>query len=726
MHTKLNKIIKLAILGLTCFSSAQTLAATSDVKISFIEINDLHANLVSHKDQVMNADGTVKVANRGGMARMATLIKNARTANPNTVVMNIGDTFHGGVEAFYTLGNAVADPLNAMGIDVGVAGNWDFYFTPAITRLRYGRITGLEQDRIEKSIPMFAEFFPIKRPNFPNLGANVKDFTDIFMPKDFFDPTTIITYQGVKVGFIGFTSDIVEQMHPLLAEGMDFAYGIEEHKNLIIKHARDLRSQGADIVVLMSELGIHKDIALSRALADMKAKGLLEAGLLDMVFSAHTHELTRSMITTAEDGSALYAPVVESGGDAYLGQLDVTMKYVNTTGRRWNKEDNWKISSKSWKILDVNESVAEDPTVKSLVTAARASFLPAADGSFRPIRALPFLFQMLKEPINTKIGHIDAGNIAHQGDMLSGVLNRTNANGNNSTFNEAFTHMLLDVSLNQNNGLPDGNVAISPGFRMGGTIPEAGFLMENGAIATGDITLEDAYRFFPMYYGAAMGEITGADLKRRVEDSLKHTYSSDAFNHGGGWSEGVAGVNVTLNLRNGDPTGLYIPGDDPSTFTPSQLSRLVALKYESGADVKDSDVVKVVGCSRLPIDYKGTLCGQPGYSNVQRIVDNNGRIELGAPGDTYEGSTYEIASNGTIIAIGPRPATMIDLFVDNLKTGYQLKSTGTAVHDISNFPVFPVAPFVQPLQGAGGYIQAAPSEDPCGYFKWKCLPGQPL
>ena len=716
-RTKTQKAI-CAMVGMACCVIGQAFAAApADVKLTFIQITDLHANLISHKDLIHKADGSTTVATRGGMARMKTLIQSVEQSNPNTIVMNIGDTFHGGVEAFYTLGNAIADPLNALGIDVGVAGNWDYYFTPAITRLRYGRITGLEQDRIERSMPAFAEFFPIKRPNYPNLGANVKDITDIMMPRDFFAPTHMLTYNGVKVGFIGFTSDIVEQMHPLLAEGMDFAFGLEEHKNLIIKHARDLRSQGADIVVLMSELGIHKDIALSKALAAMRAKGTLEAGLLDMVFSAHTHELTQTMVSKSQDGSTLYAPVVESGADSNLGRLDVTMKYKDTTTTRERlrivTEQNWTVVSKQWKILPVDESVAEDSTVKALVATARKSFLKPTDGSaFKTLHALPFLFQTLKEPIDTVIGRIDSGNIAHQNHMMSGVINRKNSG--DSTFNDAFTHMLLDISNNPKNSLPRAKVAMSPGFRMGATLPEAGFLMENNAIATGNITLEDAYRFFPMYYGAATAQTTGADLKRRVEDSLKHTYSSDVFNHGGGWATGFAGIKQTVTLANGDPRGMYVPGSSPDTFNSDQLSRVHALHYESGEEVKDNEVLTVIGCSRLPIDYKGTICGQPGYTNVQRVIEKvDGTLTVG-----------EI--NTTVIAIGPRPATMIDLFVNNLKAGYKLKTSGFVIEDLSQFSMFPGSSYMQPLEGTGGYIQTAPSEDPCGYFKWKCLPGEPL
>lgn len=686
MGNKTNKAYLQILVGAACCVMGQAFAAApANVKLTFIELNDLHANLVGHKDQVRKPDGTIGVAQRGGMARIKTLIDGARKSNPNTVVMNIGDTFHGGVEAFYSLGNAVADPLNALGIDVGVAGNWDYYFTPAITRARYGRIVGLERDLVEATIPGFDNPVPIKRPNYPNLGANMKDITDIIGPKDFFAPTHMIERQGVKIGFIGFTSDIVEEMHPLLAEGMDFAYGVEEHKNLIIDHARSLRKQGADIVVLMSELGIHKDIELSKALAQMKSSGALEGGLLDMVFSAHTHEATSTMITATEDGRTLYAPVVESGNDGYLGRLDVTMKYKDSTTtriapRRTTTEQNWAVAAKAWKLLPVDESVAENPIVKKLVDAERAVFLKPNPN----IRALPFMMQSLDQSINTVIGHIDEGSIVHQNELLSGVINRNHSN--ESTFNNVFTQMLLDWSRDPKLDIADAKVSISPAFRMGATLPEAGYLMENGAIASGDITLEDAYRFFPMYYGVVTAQTTGADLKRRMEFSLKHTYSSDAFNHGTGWATAWGGVKQTLNLANGDPV------DD------SQLSRVLALHYDSGEEVKDDELVTVIGCRRLPIDYPGTVCGQPGFVNEQTVKTPGGKL----------------------------PASMVDMFVSALKNGYKMKTSKTSVDDLSRFAMYPDTPFIQPLEGTGGYQQTAPSEDPCGYFKWKCQPGQPL
>lgn len=75
---------------------------------------------------------------------------------------------------------------------------------------------------------------------------------------------------------------------------------------------------------------------------------------------------------------------------------------------------------------------------------------------------------------------------------------------------------------------------------------------------------------------------------------------------------------------------------------------------------------------------------------------------------------------------GVQPVSMIDLFVDPLKRGYKLKTSKTSVWDLGRFAMFPTTPFIQPLEGTGGYVQPVPAKDPCGNLKWKRQPDQPL
>ena len=201
-------------------------ALAKKTTVTFIELNDLHAHLVPHLDVVSDGKGGTKVASRGGLTRIATLVKQIRADNPNNVLMNIGDTFHGGAEAFFTVGNAIADPINSLGIDVGVPGNWDFYYSPPMFRARFGQIdTNLFTDVFTVGIPFMGTDVEIKRPNYVNLGANMADITDPFFPEDFLPATHMMDINGIKIGFIGLTSDIVADMHDFLAQGFDFFPG---------------------------------------------------------------------------------------------------------------------------------------------------------------------------------------------------------------------------------------------------------------------------------------------------------------------------------------------------------------------------------------------------------------------------------------------------------------------------------------------------------------------
>ena len=87
---------------------------------------------------------------------------------------------------------------------------------------------------------------------------------------------------------------------------------------------------------------------------------------------------------------------------------------------------------------------------------------------------------------------------------------------------------------------------------MGDDVPEAGYLMENGVVADGNITLEDAYRFFPMYLRPCDATTTGAHMKEVMESVLQATYSADTWNTQGGWNYGYAGMDVTVDLAAGD------------------------------------------------------------------------------------------------------------------------------------------------------------------------------
>ncbi|MBL1277419.1 MAG: 5'-nucleotidase C-terminal domain-containing protein [Ectothiorhodospiraceae bacterium] len=504
--------------------------------ISLIELNDLHAHLTEHMDYNY-ANGGVSVVKRGGLARIATAIKDIRQENPYSIVMNIGDTYHGGVEALYTNGNAIVDPLNAMGIDIGVPGNWDYAYGPSVTRARFSEAGRFGNDET-------------KKVNYDNLAANVTSTT----PQVFLPATKIITMNGIDIGFIGLSSDIVPRMFSGFAIGFDFLQGKQNHIDLIALNAADLRSRGADVVVVMSELGIHKDIALADAIA---------VGQVDVFFSAHTHELTRDPIISNSG-----AMVVESGNDTFLGRMDLRF------------DDKNQLQDRQWSIIEIDSRFAEDEAIKPLVDNARQPFLASDVNIEFPVAAVS---QRLTQPIDTVIAQFPY------------TVDRRQVLSNN--FNQMFTQMLRQYAGT--------DIATMSGFRFGSVVPGMGFLLEDNALASGAMTLEDVYRFFPVTIELATASVTGEQLKEVIEMNLSSVFSTEAFDHSGGWFDGFNGLELDVSLK--QDNGQRI-----------NSIRLVG----SQSEILDNDIVSIAGCVR-PIDpgNSDVLCGYSGFMNVVKLTN---------------------------------------------------------------------------------------------------------
>lgn len=572
---------------------------TGTVTVTLLHYNDLHAHLTPHVDRVATAAGGTQLVERGGIARLATLVNQIRAQNPNTVLMNIGDTYHGGVEALFTAGNAIADPVNALGIDVGVPGNWDFAYGPNVTRLRYASLTAPERQALLLATQTTMGLSEVKGPSFPNLAANVT-FT---MPlnkagQPFLPPTWTTTRGGVKLGFIGLSSDIVPEMSATLATGLAFVTGESNYKALVEQHAAGLRAQGAQLVFVLSELGLHKN----KRLADV-----LAPGTIDVLFSAHTHEAVTTPIISASG-----TRVVETGNDGNLGRMDITV----TPGAP---------ATFAWTLLPIDRNIAEDTVMKSLVNAARAPFLVADPNIKLP---MPYVDLTLHQSINTVMGYTD------------GPLDRRQALDN--TFNRVFTDALRARTGTQ--------LAMTPGFRFD-AIASNGELFEDNTVTNGAITLEDVYRFFPVVYTIAIGETTGAHLKQVLETGLTHVYSKDAFAQGGGWTEGFSGLGASINVA----------GNDGARVQSLWLANTLAA-------IDDNATYTITGCRR-PDDTADVLCSYTGFSNVQDYIN------------PATASAW----------------TVNELFVDLLRTGAFSAAPAARFTDTSNTPVWPSAPYVQPL-----------------------------
>lgn len=581
--------------------------ASAKRTITLIHLNDLHANLVSHLDmvRVVPEDGgaaEARVEMRGGVARIATLVKQIRDQNPHSLLMNVGDTYHGGVEALYTRGNAIVPAVNALGIDVGVPGNWDFAYGALTTRLRYQE----DPTWIARALDWLLFDGDVERPNFPNLAANLEQTLPPMSAGELLLPGTLVLETGgVRIGFIGLTSDIVPRMAKPFAWGFDFLEGEGAYRALLDDAAQKLRAEGAEVVVVLSELGLHRD----RRLADVVEPGI------DVFFSAHTHEVTPEPLESRSG-----ALVVEAGNDGYLGQMNIALEGGEVVDRRWQ-------------LLDVDDSIFEDPEVAALVEEARAPFLADQVAMDYPA---PWVEMPLERRIDTVVGQV--GTPLHRRNVL----------------HNPFNDLLADV-IRREAGT---QVSMTPGFRFDAIVlpselPAAN-TTEPARSNSGGITIEQIYRYLPISPTLALGEIRGADLREILEVELVRVFSPDAFEHSGGWLGSFGGLDIEVDLAK--PDGHRI--------------RQIRLEGET-EPIRDNDVLTVASCVR-PFDEEGVMCSNPNFDHIQ---------ELKNPVTGRSWTPLEL---------------LIDAFVSG-RVHAAVAARTTRITDQSGQPQWPKAPYIQPL-----------------------------
>lgn len=159
-------------------SFAATTQVPKEVKLTILGTSDMHGNLTS-----WSYESQKDYAN-SGFARVATLVKEAKTQNPNTLVIDNGDTIQGTIltDDLYntdlTKPNPVIDVMNFIGYDAMTLGNHEFNFGMKMV------------DKLEKEA------------DFPILSANIYNKkTGEYLV----EPYVIKEVEGIKVGILGLT-----------------------------------------------------------------------------------------------------------------------------------------------------------------------------------------------------------------------------------------------------------------------------------------------------------------------------------------------------------------------------------------------------------------------------------------------------------------------------------------------------------------------------------------
>jgi 2',3'-cyclic-nucleotide 2'-phosphodiesterase / 3'-nucleotidase len=239
-------------------------AETRDLVI--LGTTDIHGNVDNYDYFSDSAPGSTS-SSRRGLTKVQTYVKNALAANPNTILIDDGDTIQGTPLAYYfdvldtSKVNPLAASMNAMGYVAATVGNHEFNYGPGV----------------------FNKFQ--KEAAFPMLSANVTGCRDYS-----FQPYVIKDMGGVQVGILGLTPPAV--VHWERPENIvDCVFG--DAMDAANKYVPEMRAAGADVIVVAAHTGLDETYGYGRE--ENFAKILAnEVPGIDVILAGHAHALVAS------------------------------------------------------------------------------------------------------------------------------------------------------------------------------------------------------------------------------------------------------------------------------------------------------------------------------------------------------------------------------------------------------------------------------------------------
>ncbi|MGI9260631.1 MAG: bifunctional metallophosphatase/5'-nucleotidase [Woeseiaceae bacterium] len=494
--------------------------------VTLMQLSDVHGHIAPHAS--IMSDGTLD-PDTAGLARTATVINRVRAENPDSLLLLVGDTTHGTAEMMFSLGEAIMPALNSLGVDVFLPGNWDFGWGPRVYRQRFTANTSIELSPNNRTTIAWMDGLPgrenqqcaqaggripysqchVTSANFPSVANNLYNYNESARTRGelVHPPYVLKEVAGIPIAVIGITSDSVPHQASAFNVGFRFTMGFAELPGNIAA----ARSAGADIVVVLSELGLPKNVRLAQEIAG-----------IDVMFSAHTHERTSDVIVIEHDSGGKTI-VAEAGEDEYLGRLDLTID-----------DESGNIEAWEWDLMPANSAVPEDPAIKALVDQARESFIAGEEFRCHTFGTNAFPYgkgHTLCEPLDAVVGHTEA------------TIERFHALEN--VANNASVDALLELAQFIDPELNDGNsMSITNGFRFDVTVlgSDDGF--------SGDITIADLYSFYPIGAAVALADFSGGRLIDHWEDVLGKVFDPNPYRQLGGWFLGFS-RNIGFDLQLG-------------------------------------------------------------------------------------------------------------------------------------------------------------------------------
>lgn len=336
----------LALIGCGSSTPPEALVPTGTItELALLETTDLHTNVRSYDYFKLSEDKSI------GFERTATLIKNARAENRNTLLFDNGDTIQGTSLADY---QALISPItcdstlamykvmNALKYDAAGIGNHEFnYGLPFLAQ-----VTGNKFN--VDGMPAVADQKKCAGPDFPQVLSNVMSAKD---KKPLFQPYTILvrmvsatTPDGkaiqvpMRIGVLGFAPPMIVNWDKRWLDGKVYTDGIKEAAT---KYIAEMRANGVDMIVAISHGGLDNSPYMpsmengSFHLSQVDGVDALLLGHSHQIFPNATSTLPQFNLPGVDKAKGLVNGVPTVMGNMWgkhLGMIKLTLAY---NGSKW-------------------------------------------------------------------------------------------------------------------------------------------------------------------------------------------------------------------------------------------------------------------------------------------------------------------------------------------------------------------------------------------------------
>jgi 5'-nucleotidase len=316
------------------FVSIVTINGQIEKRITILHTNDLHSHIIGFGPELLytpltvNDDKTI-----GGLARIATIIKDEKEKNEGTtLVIDAGDFLMGTL--FQALEKETGFQLrlmNSMGYDVTCLGNHEFDFGPEWLASMIN--TAHNNGKIPPILIGNTEF---------STKDNRDDELEKLLTDNVVCRNLIVVKDGVKFGLFSIIGKDAVNDSPK-AVPLTF----ERQTSFAKKMVRKLRDEKCDIVICVSHSGLAKDKSGRWGGEDVelakKVKGI------DLIIGGHTHtRLDQPLVVNG-------VPIVQAGEyGEFVGRISLT--YSNN-----------KLKVEGYNLIPVDDKILGDKNVIKLV-----------------------------------------------------------------------------------------------------------------------------------------------------------------------------------------------------------------------------------------------------------------------------------------------------------------------------------------------------------------------